>query len=372
MADEPTRRLLQRAAGTPPTQTPLDEIEHRATRLRRRRRVAASSVATALVLVIVIGAVSLIAQAQRHPSMVALGGEPESPTNGRQTPAVEGCIEPAYTPGYLPWVQEGQEPPAPDERRMSSGTVLRWSGDDGKGTSTVTLRRRDGTVGGKDGREVPAMLGGMMGRLSTAANGREVRVVWNLGGSRCNVLELTLRTTSAEMAGRHARREAIEIAQALTGPDGRTLQPSKPEVCPAPPVVPTYLPWLSTDETAPHGRVSTFAEQGDRYDLQWRPPGQRRDKIFYVSLSRYSDLAGYGGARATTQVIMGADGMLAEGTMPGDIAIGWNVGGTSCNIIELVLVTDGEMTAAEAEREILSIADSFIPASEADARADDD
>jgi hypothetical protein len=359
MTDERTRRLLQRGAGVPPTQTPLGEIERRAARLRHRRRVAISSVATALVVVTVIGAVGLIAQVRRGPAAVALDSGEGEPTKGTRPPVGDGCVEPAFAPAYLPWIDQGQRPPAPAVQRTSFGTMLRWTSD--ADAATVTLTRRNGTVGGKDGREVPAMLSGTMGRLSTAVGGREVRIVWNLGGSQCNVLELALMT-STEMAGQPARREAIEIAQSLTPRNGDTPQPSAPAVCPAPPVVPTYMPWLSESETTPPGQVGTYAEEGDRYDLQWRPPGQSRDKIFYVSLSRYSDLAGYGGARATKPVIMGSEGMLAEGTMPGDVAIGWNVGGRFCNIIELVLVTDGEMNAAEAEREILRIADSFVPA----------
>jgi hypothetical protein len=329
MADEHTRRLLERGAGPLPSAPPHGDIEARADRLRRRRRLAVSSGATALVVAVIVGVLGVAASVQRRQPVIALGGVDRAAETGGRAVA-GGCTEPAYRPGYLPWLGAGADVPPPEAvSRTSSGTTLHWNEGHGADASTVTVTRRHGTVSAEDGPYVP---GG--GRLRSSRGGH-VRVVWNLGRSRCNVLELAFTVPSGSTDGEGIKRAAMGIALSLVTPDGRPFEIANPEICPPPPVIPTYLPWLPEGKALPSPDVSYWedAPEDDAYDFGWEARDTGRDSIAYVVMARFSqDMVSDGGEPAGHE-ILGSEGVLSSDETYS--YIGWDLDDDYCNAITL-------------------------------------
>jgi hypothetical protein len=365
MSDEYAAEVLRRGAGRLPSHAPVADIQARADRLGRRRRSAVVVVATGLCAAVVVTALvvgAVVSQPGDDESSVVLDGDAEgaAPAAGDD----ERCPAPVARPTYLPWVGAEEHIPDAMVATTTTGTELQWSTADAAGTAAVTLRRRHGDVGPDDGREIPAYVGGFAGRLTRGAAGSEADVVWNLGGSFCGVLELHVQASPATALDRPVRVEAIEIARALEAPGGSFAGPSGDEdatPCPPPPVTPTYLPWLAPDEGVPRPEVwKGGPEDGDSHQLNWWPNGHvPADEPYLVALRRLSEPGGTGGGDPTGIVVEGAEGVSGGGPMPGDVWVGWNIGGRSCNLVELELTTSGRMTAALARREILRIAESF-------------
>jgi hypothetical protein len=358
MADEHTRTLLERGAGALPTTPPHAEIEHRAERLRLRRRVAVSSGATALVIVVLAGVLGFAASIHRRQPEVALGGADRTAATGGQA-AAGGCLEPAYHPGYLPWLDVGAPiPPAGSVSRTPSGTTLRWSDGAGADAFTVTVARRHGTVTADDGPYVP---GG--GRLSLHRGGR-ARVVWNVGGRRCNVLELVLTAPPRTMDGDELQRAVMGIARSLATPDGWPFEPADPAVCPPPPVMPTYLPWLPAGGPVPTPQIVYDSAQSDGYDVVWERAGTARDSGTGVWMDRSSNAVNSGRGEPTGHEILGQEGLLLTdepGAVGAAATIVWDLGSGPCRNVRLYFESDDAMTRAQIDREILRIADSLAP-----------
>lgn len=235
---------------------------------------------------------------------------------------------------------------------------------DDAGTTTVTLRRRPGSVGPDDGREVPAYVGGVAGRMTADDDG--TRTVWNLGGVHCTVLELRITGPAGASLDRPLRTEAVDVAAALETPGGGFVDwplPDDAPTCPPPPVRPTHVPWL-----APGGHVASpevwkgGPEDDDGNQLIWWSDIETSDdEPYYVALRRLSEPAGTGGGDATGVVLRGAEGVTGGGPVAGNVWMGWNIGGSSCNLVELELTTSGSYSAARAQREIVRVARSLVP-----------
>lgn len=363
MTDEDAAEVLRRGAGHLPSHAPVADIQARADRLRARHRSAAVVIATALcaAVVVTVAATAVVSRLADDPrSTVVVGGDTERAASTARGP--EGCPRSAARPTYLPWVDADEQIPDP----RAAGSALRWSTTDATGTATVTLRRRDGDVGPDDGREIPAYVGGFAGRLLVDAAGRQADVVWNLGGTSCSVLELHVEATSAVAFDRPLRTEAVDIAGALDSPGGGFVDwplPDDAPSCPPPPVRPTRLPWLAVGEDVASPEVwKGGPEDGDGNQLIWWSDIETSDdEPYYVALRRVSEPAGTGGGDATGVVLRGAEGVAGGGPVAGNVWMGWNIGGSSCNLVELELTTSGRMTTPQARRGILRIAESFVP-----------
>lgn len=159
------------------------------------------------------------------------GGDPNrtaDPAPRGQSLASENCPQAAYRPSFLPWLEPGEEVPAPEEsypeHEDSSGnsvpasTHLMWIPPDGfvpegKGPYNVVLVREDELQGGP-GEPTGIAIEGVEGLLYTSVHPGEAAILWDLDQEPCNLISLRIQASEV-LTRSQAEKEILRIADSL-------------------------------------------------------------------------------------------------------------------------------------------------------------
>jgi hypothetical protein len=176
---------------------------------------------TRLVVFVVIAPLTILAascgsesrESERPPEVTSSVQTQKAGSDG----SVE-CPFPTILPTYLPWLQAGEEVPAPYKDRFEAGEAhLAWV-PDGKHRALVTLRRYTGERGGPGGA-VPVTYDGAEGFLyvgegAESANIAYVAIVWHHRDGPCNMTALAL--DAPQLSLDEGKEEIRKIAESLT------------------------------------------------------------------------------------------------------------------------------------------------------------
>jgi hypothetical protein len=166
---------------------------------------------TAILLLLLVASCSEDAE---PPSSRSDSGPVATSLSSDDAEASGRCEFPRLRPAYLPWVEAGQQLPAPSRERFAGYATLNWHADN---SSYVQLWRVNGLLGGP-GEPAPPLPNGAEGYLYESASDEDIAdwaIVWaDAQADGCDQTTLTLYGPS--LTKQEGKREILSLAATLS------------------------------------------------------------------------------------------------------------------------------------------------------------
>ncbi len=158
------------------------------------------------------------------------GSTRRNPTDPRQRGAIATSPRPSdsdsarctpveHRPTYLPWIEEGEQVPPPQESYDAEidRAQLSWSNSDpNPRVAGVGLTRYPHIPAGNFGEPANVSLAGTEGRLHSEDEGGLISIFWDVESDECNFVELILHAPG--LSDKDAIDELKRIATSLREP----------------------------------------------------------------------------------------------------------------------------------------------------------